>query len=177
MKVELFGAILMSLLILGCNRTPDPTVQSSKKEYIALTSDKFDAVEMNNQVSSIQKGAVAIVDSVFRADTLSISKKLNDAIFELDVSIKRLQSLGEENQMVDYFSNSVVDLLYFYKNEFETEFKALMPILKRKILSQEDKEILSQYDLTFVKLEAQLFEEILVRQDSFASYYKIGLSN
>ena len=177
MKIQLSFFCLFSLIIYSCQNNTEISNETEKTEYIQLTSDKYNAVEVNNQVSSIQIGAVAIVDSVFRSDTMSITRKLNDAIFELDVSISRLESLADEHQLTDYFSNSVIDLLDFYKNEFETEFRTLVPLLKKGVLTEGDKNILSKYDLKFVNQEAELFKEIVIRQDSFASFFNIGLSD
>jgi translation initiation factor 2 beta subunit (eIF-2beta)/eIF-5 len=167
-----FSAIL--LIVSSC-RNENSKDSAVEKEYVELPADKYNAVELNNQVTSIQKGALSLVDSVFRADTALIYRKIEDAIFELDVSINRLNSLGEEHKIAAYFTESVSGLLMFYKNEFETDFKILVPILKKKIYTEEDKIKLNSYDEEFVSHEADLFHEIVIRQDSFAKFFNIGL--
>ena len=177
MKISLlfFGALI--IILTGCQNETETSIDVEQTNYIELPANKYNAVEINNQISSIQKASVAIIDTVFKADTLSVSKKLEDAIFELDVSIQRLKSLSSEHQMVDYFASSVIDLLQFYRNQFTTEFNELLPTLKKSNLTSKDRQILESYDMKFVGDEAALFEEIVVRQDSFANFFKIGLSN
>ncbi len=177
MRGSILLFILISLTFLGCKR--DATKEDNKrlKEYAELPKTKLDAVQLNNQVSSIQKGALSLIDSVFNADGALVSKKLDDAIFDLEVSISRLKSLADEHEMVAYFSESVRKLLEFYKTELELNFKALLPILKKTSLNVEEKNRLSSYDQEFVMQEAVLFEEIVIRQDSFAAFFGIKLVN
>jgi len=169
--------LFLLLTIFGCETDDTTDLAENSKEYIELSEDKYNAVELNNQVSNIQKGALALVDSVFRADTSSISKKTEDAIFDLDVNLNKLKSLGDEHEVAKYFANSVSQLLTFYKTEFENDFKDLIPILKKAKLNDEDRAILDSYDKEFVNQEANLFNEIVICQDSFTNFFKIKLTN
>lgn len=165
----------LGIAIAGCTSSVVSDKSSSSKEYIELTDNKYNAVSLNNQVSSIQKAMLALVDSVFRSRKEAVSKNVENAIFELDISIQRLRYLGEEDEIAKYFSNSVIELMQFYKSEFENNFQALIPVLEKEELSDSDQSLLNDYDRLFVNTEATFFNEIMVRQDSFAQYFNIGL--
>lgn len=169
---------LVSVFLIACGAdSADKELDEYGNDYVELPADKYNAVQVNNQISSIQKGTLAIVDSVFKADTNAVAQTLEDAIFEMEVSINRLKSLGESHEMAAYFSTAVINLLSFYKTEFETDFLNILPVLKKKNLTEKDNELLSAYDRQFVEKEAVLFKEIVVRQDSFALFFNIGLAN
>jgi len=177
MKYILIISLSTSLFFVGCQSTDDDKEDDNGKIYQELTATKYDAVEINNQVSSIQKGVVTMIDQVFKSDTTIIDQKISDAIFDLNISKSRLESIGEQHELADYFATSVIQLIQFYKSEFEGEFISVVKILKKKEVTPADKTFLFDYDQGFADTEAVLFEDILVRQDSFANYFSIGLTD
>ncbi|MFK8045564.1 MAG: hypothetical protein AB8B72_08715 [Crocinitomicaceae bacterium] len=163
--------------LVSCQVSDNKNKSDTSKSYKELTSAKYDAVAINNQVSSIQKGIVKVVDSVFKSDTTTVNQKISDAIFDFDISISRLESIGKEHEVADYFGNSVIKLIEFYKSEFEGEFISVVKVLKKIEVNETEKNFLNEYDQSFANTEAVLFQDILVRQDSFAKYFSIGLTD
>lgn len=176
-KSILFQIALLFCVLPSCKLEKPKDEKAEEKTYVELPANKFNAVALNNQISSIQRGAVSMVENVFQADTNQIGKLRQDAIFEFDVSINRLKDLGKEHEVANYFSKAVISLLSFYNKEFTGTFIDIISILKKEKLTNSDKNFLNEYDLNFAAKEAELFNEIIVRQDSFASFFNISMAN
>ena len=175
-KYNLFFSLII-ILISACN-SPDHKKIVSEDDTIVyqMNEDKLSAVEVNNLISGIQKAALNMVDSLFRADSIVIEERLSTTVFELEVSLNRLNEV-EDLPKSKLFIAKVSDLLSFYKFEIETNFKSLIPLIYKESTSEAENNILIEYDQSFVKEEAKLFESILVAQEEFAVTNKIILSD
>ncbi|MFK8038295.1 MAG: hypothetical protein AB8B74_08405 [Crocinitomicaceae bacterium] len=175
MKTRFLFLSLVFFITTSCSPNQNLDESSTTEGYAELFDNKYNAVNLNNQISSIQKAALVLVDSVFKTSNKLISKNVDEAIFELDISINRLKELSETDSISKYFSSAVINLLQFYKFEFENDFRKLIPILEKNELSVTNRTLLHSYDKKFVDKEEDLFNEIIVRQDSFAKYFDIEL--
>ncbi|MDX1350205.1 MAG: hypothetical protein R3279_08160 [Putridiphycobacter sp.] len=177
MKLEFIFSILCAAIVYSCTEKNTSEPLEVPVEYVELPADKFNAVELNNQISNIQIGATKLIENVFRSDTSDIDQNRQDAIFELEVSISRLRQLGEQHAQAANFTNAVIKLLAYYLFEFQNDFTEVIMILKQQEYNDHDQLFLGNYDKKFAEQEAILFQEIIVQQDSFAANFKINMAN
>ncbi|MFD1552783.1 hypothetical protein DNU06_08545 [Putridiphycobacter roseus] len=178
MKIILTPVVFIFLIIACQNESGTAADVAKNDTTIAyqMNENKLSAVAANNTISNFQKATLQMVDAVFQSDSATLPLRVQDAIYELEVNIQRVEEMPELNALGD-FKNAVVRLFKFYKIAFEKDFKILIPTIQNSNPSATDKAVLEAYDESFRAKEVELFKEISLTQEAFAKANNINLIN
>lgn len=178
MKYSLISFIFFAVLV-SCNVSTDSenNMDLSSTDTIVEyeeNQEKLSAVEFNNELTNIQNGMLNQVDNLFQSDSSDVDINLENAIFEANLNLDKLNSY-ENQENADGFLSAMVDLLEFYKEELSHNFSAVRDILKKGELFEDDKMFLDNYDRKFASNEEELFKVVFERQEEFAADNNIKL--
>ncbi len=140
-----------------------------------LDENRLNAVDFNNEMSNIMGSAVNSVDVLFSSDSSNIAINLDNAIFEMEMNLHKLEGI-ENIGNSEKFKVAVEDLLNFYLQEFNGDFNTIVPIVQKAEFTDEDDAVLDAYDIGFADEEKKLSDLINVEQEAFAAANNIKLT-
>ena len=176
MKV-FFLIISLPLILAACSNNSsveDKPDEIAEKVTYQMNEEKLSAVAANNLISNIQRAALEMVDEVFQSDSAALPNNVQNAIFELEVSIQRVEEMTGLKKL-GTFKKAVINLFKFYQNAFENDFQSLIPTIQNSNPTASEKAILQKYDEDFRRKEMVFFKEISQDQEAFAAANKINL--
>lgn len=176
-KSILFSVIVV--LITSCGNQENESGSSSLESTDSLVEfeinqDRTDAVAFNNEMTFMQEGILDLVDELFQSDSSNVDLNLENCRFELKMNISKLKEYQKDTSKADFIKD-MIDLMQFYEKEFSGQFIEISEILKKPVLTQEDKDALKSYDETFVVLEEEAFEKVFISQEAYAKNNNISL--
>jgi len=163
----------------GIENAEDDQIDSTgNKEVVEYELDqtRLSAVEFNNELSLTEENALITVDALFASDSTSIDQNLDNAIFEMDMNLQKINSLQLAGEGQN-FKNTLIDLLEFYQTEFTGDFKAIAILIKKPDWTKKDEEDIETYDKDFAAKEEELRELIHFEQDKYAAANNIKLTD
>lgn len=181
--MKFVNAILI-VLICSCsggngsdNSTPDSLNNEHTDDLIEFELDdkRLNAVDFNNELSIAVQDAVRVVDNLFVSDSSNIDVNLDNAIFEMEMNLHKLEEL-EVIGGGEPFKTAVINLLVFYIDEFKGDFNSIVPLIKKKDLNDSESNDLDAYDQSFADNERELSDTINKEQESFAAANNIKLT-
>ncbi len=173
---------LLPIVLFSCSGSTEDDNSSEVSESDSLSSEivideeRVTAVEFNNELTYMQEGMLDQVDILFASDSSNVDLNLENAIFEAQSSLQKLEVM-ETFENSDEFMNAMKDLFRFYEEELSQNFGNIAIILKKENLSEVDDNTLEAYDLSFSQKEAEAFEKVFETQDAFAAENKIRLTD
>lgn len=139
-----------------------------------LDASRVSAVEFNNELTLMQNDMLSIISALFQSDSSNARINHENALFEAQVNLSELDAMefdGSETAFIKEMKN----LMNFYITELGGEFKEIIPLLEKSVLSKEEKARLRKYDERFALDEKACFMKVFSEQDEFAEINNIEL--
>lgn len=175
----ILGISVLFVLLDSCagsdSGNMDITPQDSLVEF-EMNEQRLTAVDFNNEISLMQDDLLNAIDYLFMSDSADIEMNLENTLFEIDMNLSELNSMtfdGSEEKLVA----AMKDLLSFYQNELNGEFREVVPVLQLSELDEKNMLFLDAYDLRFVELEEAAFLKVSMAQEEFALANNIKLQD
>lgn len=179
MKRFLVGVILLTVFSCGGDNSSnegesgDVDTIDNIVEY-ELDEDRISAVEFNNELTLMQEDMLNVIGVLFQSDSTNAKTNYDNALFEVQINqddLKKLKFDGSEKA----FKAEMKNLLNFYLDELQGEFKSILPLLEKGQLTEEENQILIDYDKRFAHEEKAIFMKVIEEQDKFAESHNIKL--
>jgi len=173
---------LLPFFLISCSNSTEEGGASELSDSdslsggIVIDEERITAVEFNNELTYMQEGMLDQVDILFGSDSSNVDLNLENAIFEAQSSLQKLEVM-ETFSNSEEFMSAMKDLFKFYDQELSQNFGNIAEILKKETLSEADDNTLEAYDLSFSKKEEEAFQRVFETQDAFAAENKIRLTD
>ncbi|MCH2234252.1 MAG: hypothetical protein MK078_08360 [Crocinitomicaceae bacterium] len=164
--------IIGTLGLFSCNDNSDDSVITD--EVIVNNELNYSPADFNNDMMMMVDGSIALVDEVFMSDSSDIVGNKEKLLFELDIYKTRFETVEFESGG-DAFRTSVESLVDFYKDQFTNNFSEVEGILLKGDWTDEEDQVLVEFDEAFADMEGVLITSIEREQESFSEAYSIQL--
>ncbi|MFT4600359.1 MAG: hypothetical protein ACI857_000533 [Arenicella sp.] len=173
--------LLLPIFILSCADSESASPEESSEDSdnssgIIMDEERLTAVDFNNELTYMQDGMLDQVDILFASDSSNVDLNLENAIFEAESSLQKLDATEKFVNSED-FVNAMLDLFNFYKDELSNNFGSIAEVIKKRDLTKVDELLLETYDLEFSQKEAAAFDVVFEAQNAFATENKIRLTD
>ncbi len=169
----LLGLLLViGLMACGGESTTESDLSTSTDsttivEY-EMDNERLSAVEYNNEFTLMQQQVLDQIDVLFKSDTGNVVTNHQNALFEVNLKLNDLERMNPP-QGGEQFKNALNDLFVFYKKQLNGDFEAVMPIMQKAEISEQENEALETFSEQFALKEDSLFQNILSAQETFAA--------
>jgi hypothetical protein len=141
-----------------------------------LDEKRMSAVDFNNSLTLMFDAVTTAVDTLFRSDSAEVRQNADNALFEAEVNLSKIEALGSEANGAGDFKTAVFELLVFYHTEIGGAFRRdIIPILTSPKITKSQEKQLDTYDLDFAKREEELVRAVYAAQEKFTAANNIKL--
>jgi len=144
------------------------------KEF-EMNDGRLTAVDFNNELTLMQERMLDLMTELFQSDSSNIDLNLENTLFELEVNQQNIAFMFQSSIESIEFARCQTNLIQFYTNELNGNFKEIIPLLKEPNLTKKQKDELNNYDIYFVEQEKIWFDSVFIAQEKFAKANNIKL--